>query len=132
MGPDRRIGLGRYGGGAACSRTVDDGVGERPSGVLATLHRHYGSMLRLDGSGATSSSEAAELLGAHEFVARKALEQSRRLGSEKIGRAIMLIAEADLDLRGRTGLPYAAVLQVLVARLSRLSTGTRRTPARHR
>ncbi len=106
--------------------------GSVPLVVLATLHRHYGSMLRLDGSGATSSSEAAELLGAHEFVARKALEQSRRLGSDKIGRAIVLIAEADLDLRGRTGLPDAAVLQVLVARLTRLSTGTRRTPARHR
>jgi DNA polymerase-3 subunit delta len=90
-------------------------------------------MLRLDGLAATSASEAAEILEARsEFVAKKALEQSRRLGSEKIGRAIMLIAEADLDLRGRTGLTDAAVLQVLVARLSRLSPGIRRPPARRR
>ncbi len=106
--------------------------GSVPLVVLATLHRHYGAMLRLDGSAATSASEAAELLGAHEFVAKKALEQSRRLGSERIGRAIMLIADADLDLRGRTGLPDAAVLQVLVARLCRLSPGVRRPPARRR
>jgi DNA polymerase-3 subunit delta len=107
--------------------------GSVPLVVLATLHRHYGSMLRLDGLAATSASEAAEILEARsEFVAKKALEQSRRLGSEKIGRAIMLIAEADLDLRGRTGLTDAAVLQVLVARLSRLSPGIRRPPARRR
>jgi len=106
--------------------------GSAPLVVLATLHRHFGSMLRLDGSGATSSSEAAEILGAHEFVARKALEQSKRLGSEKIARAIMLIADADLDLRGRTGLPDATALQVLVARLSRLTPGPRRPAARHR
>lgn len=106
--------------------------GSVPLVVLANLHRHYGSMLRLDGSDVTSSREAAELLGAHEFVARKALEQSRKLGSEKIADAVMLIAEADLDLRGRTGLPDAAVLQVLVARLSRLSTGSRRPAVRHR
>jgi DNA polymerase-3 subunit delta len=90
-------------------------------------------MLRLDGSGATSPSEAAELMGARsEFVARKTLEQSRRLGSERIGRAIMLLAQADLDLRGRTGLPETAVLQVLVARLSRLGPAVRRSAPRRR
>jgi DNA polymerase III subunit delta len=107
--------------------------GSAPLVVLATLHRHYGSMLRLDGAEVTSPSEAAELLGSRsEFVARKALEQSRRLGSERIGRAIMLIAQADLDLRGRTGLPEMAVLQVLVARLSRLAPAARRPAARRR
>jgi DNA polymerase III subunit delta len=107
--------------------------GSAPLVVLATLHRHYGGMLRLDGSGATSPSEAAELMGARsEFVARKTLEQSRRLGSERIGRAIMLLAQADLDLRGRTGLPETAVLQVLVARLSRLGPAVRRSAPRRR
>lgn len=101
------------------------GTGGVPLVVLATLHRHYGSMLRLDGADVTTPAEAAALMGARsEFVAKKALEQSRRLGSERIGRAITLIADADLDLRGRTALPSDAVLQVLIARLSRL------TPAR--
>jgi DNA polymerase-3 subunit delta len=107
--------------------------GSAPLVVLATLNRHYGAMLRLDGSGATSPSEAAALMGARsEFVAKKALEQSRRLGSERIGRAITILAQADLDLRGRTGLPEMAVLQVLVARLSRLAPAARRPVARRR
>ena len=45
----------------------------------------------------------------------------RRLGSARIARAITLLAEADLDLRGATGLPGEVVLEVLVARLSRLA-----------
>ena len=106
--------------------------GSAPLVVLATLNRHYGSMLRLDGAAVTSPAEAAALLGARsEYTAKKALEQSRRLGSERIGRAIMLLAEADLDLRGRTGLPDSTVLQVLVARLSRLAP-THKRPAQRR
>jgi DNA polymerase III subunit delta len=95
--------------------------------VLAQLHRHYGAMLRLDGAGANSPAEAAEIIGARsEFVAKKALDQSRQLGSEKIKRAVSLLAEADLDLRGRSALPGRSVLQVLVARLSRLHPVSRR------
>jgi DNA polymerase-3 subunit delta len=60
-----------------------------------------------------------------EFVAKKALAQSRKLGGKQIARAITLLAEADLDLRGRTGLPEKAVIQVLVARLSRLRPSAR-------
>lgn len=105
--------------------------GSVPLVVLATLYRHYGSMLRLDGAAVTSPGEAAVLLGARsEYTAKKALEQSRRLGSERIGRAIMLLAQADLDLRGRTGLPEMTVLQVLVARLSRLAPTQKRPPTR--
>jgi len=101
--------------------------------VLATLHRHYERLLRLDGAGATSPSEAAGLLGVRsDFLGKKALEQSARLGSERIGRAITLLAQADLDIRGASGLSDAAVLQVLVARLSRLSPGQRRPVAGRR
>jgi DNA polymerase-3 subunit delta len=42
------------------------------------------------------------------------------LGTAQIARAINLLAQADLDLRGVTALPGELVLQVLVARLSRL------------
>jgi DNA polymerase-3 subunit delta len=83
-------------------------------------------MLRLDGSGVTSAEQAAELLGIKSaFPAKKALAQANRLGSARIARAVELLAEADLDLRGTTGLPGELVVEVLVARLSRLG-GQRR------
>lgn len=94
-----------------------------PLAVLAVLHRHYRAMLRLDGAGATSGEEAAALIGARSvYPAKKALEQGRRLGAARIGRAVTLLADADLDVRGRSALPDEAVLEVLVARLSRLGS----------
>ncbi len=98
------------------------GGGSHPLVVLAILHRHYRQLLRLDGSAATGPEEAAELLGLRSsFPARKALTQSRRLGSARIGRAVKLLADADLAVRGTSGLPEEVVLEVLVARLSRLA-----------
>ncbi len=92
-----------------------------PLAVMTLLHRHYRQMLRLDGSGVTSAEQAAELLGLRSaFPAKKALAQSRRLGTARLARAIDLLAAADLDLRGMTALPGDLVLDVLVARLSRL------------
>ncbi len=104
----------------ALSRMLGAG-GVHPLAVLATLHRHYQAMLRLDGSGVKSAEDAAATIGARSvFPARKALEQARQLGSARIGRAILLLAEADLDLRGRSGIGDTTVLEVLVGRLSRL------------
>lgn len=98
-----------------------------PLAVMATLHRHYAAMLRLDGSGAADERAAAELLGTAPFPARKALRQARRLGPAGVSRAIELLADADLDLRGAKGWPEALVMEVLVARLSRLArAGARR------
>jgi DNA polymerase-3 subunit delta len=92
-----------------------------PLVVMSMLHRHYRQMLRLDGAGATSPEQAAQMLGLRSaFPAKKALAQSRRLGSGRIARAIRLLAHADLDVRGATGLSGELVLEVLVARLSRL------------
>ena len=101
--------------------------GSHPLVVLSILHRHYQAMLRLDGAGVTSGEQAATLLGMRSaFPARKALEQGRRLGPARLGRAVTLLADADLDVRGRSGLPDATVLEVLVGRLSRLG-GVRET-----
>ena len=92
-----------------------------PLVVMSMLHRHYRQLLRLDGSGVTSPEEAAQVLGLRSaYPAKKALAQSRRLGSARTARAVRLLAAADLDLRGATGLSGEAVLDVLVARLSRL------------
>ena len=97
--------------------------GRHPLVLIATLHTHFGRMLRLEGSGATGEVEAAALLGMTKstFPAKKALLQSRRLGYRQISRAVTLLAEADLDLKGRTDWPPELVMEVLVARLARLA-----------
>lgn len=104
---------------SALRRMLDAG-GRQPTEIIGTLHRHYANMMRLDGVVGTDPTEAAQLLGVRSpFVAKKAMEQGRRLGGERIGQAITLLADADLDVKGRTGLPPDLVLEVLVARLSR-------------
>jgi DNA polymerase III subunit delta len=96
--------------------------GQRPPiVVLASLSRHVLGLLRIDGSGARNDAEAADVLGLKPFPARKVLSQARKLGSDKIRRAVKLTAEADLGLRGASEWPAELVLEVLVARLSRLA-----------
>ena len=105
-------------------------AGERhPLQVMATLHAHYARMLRLDGSGARDETEAAGLLGikGSTFPAKKALTQVRRLGTDGVSQAFALLADADLDLRSfRKDWPEHLVMEVLVARLSRLGPRGRR------
>jgi DNA polymerase-3 subunit delta len=100
------------------------GGGERhPLQIMATLHNQYARMLTLDGAPVTGEKDAARLLGmkGSTFPARKALSQARKLGHDRIVRAVDLLAGADLDLRGRKAWPEALVMEVLVARLARLS-----------
>lgn len=113
----------------ALHRLVSAGGRGGPA-VVATLHGHFSSMLRLDGADVSTADDAAALLGVKStFVAKKALERSRALGSERIGQAIMLVAEADLDVKGRTALPPELVLEVLVARLARLTRSRSASPS---
>ena len=88
---------------------------------MASLHSHYERMLKLDGSGVRDEETAAELLGIKSFPAKKALMQTRRLGSEPIAKAIVLLGTADMDLKGNTGLDPRTVIEVLVARLAQVS-----------
>ncbi|HEX2575897.1 MAG TPA: DNA polymerase III subunit delta [Aquihabitans sp.] len=100
--------------------------GERhPLAIMATLQSHYTRMLRLDGAGARGEKEAAQLLGlkGSTFPAKKALNQSRKLGGSGVRRAVRLLAVADVDLRGARAWPGELVVEVLVARLARLSRG---------
>lgn len=90
--------------------------------LIVILHRHFSAMLRLDGSDVTSGEEAAALLGLRSaYPAKKALAQAKKLGSERIAQAIGLIADADLDVKGMSALDHEVLLEVLVARLSRLT-----------
>jgi DNA polymerase-3 subunit delta len=96
------------------------GAGRHPLQITASLHGHYQRMLRLDGSGASSEREAAEILGlkGSTFPARKALEQTRHLGPDRLHELVGLLADADLDLRGAKAWPPELVVEVLVARLA--------------
>ncbi len=91
--------------------------------LTAVLHRRYSNMLRLDGADVGDEKAAAQLLGmkGSTFPAKKAMQQGRKLGTEKLARAIELLAEADLDLRGTKDWPPELVIEVLVARLANLS-----------
>ena len=92
--------------------------GRHPLGVLALLHSHYEKMLRLEGSGLEDEKAVAETLSINAFPAKKILSVSRKLGKNNTFRAIRLIAEADLDLKGKKGWPPELVVEVLVARLA--------------
>ncbi|MFZ9795906.1 MAG: DNA polymerase III subunit delta [Ilumatobacteraceae bacterium] len=92
-----------------------------PFQVMSLLHNHYVKALRLDGSGAADPVQAMALINSRsDFQGRKYLELSRALGSTKVTDAVHLLARADRALRGGTGLENEVVLEVLVARLSRL------------
>lgn len=119
---------------AACRRMLAGG-GRHPLVVHAVLTAHYGRMLRLEGSGARDEAEAAAVLGLSgraSFPAKKALAQSRRLGFSGIARALALLHEADCVLKGQRDIPPELVMEVLVARLTRLapSAGTPRPSRR--
>jgi DNA polymerase-3 subunit delta len=106
--------------------------GRHPLVIMATLHTHFGRMLRLDGADVADEAAAAALLGmsgGSTYPAKKALMQTRKLGHAPIARAIHLLAEADLALKGGVDWPGEVVLEVLVARLSGLVRTTRRPRA---
>jgi len=112
------------------------GAGRHPLQITASLHGHYGRMLRLDGSGAANEAQAAEILGITKgstYPARKALDQVRVLGSERIQAFVVLLAQTDLELRGARAWPSELAVEVLVARLaSRTPNPSNRGASRRR
>lgn len=109
--------------------------GRHPLVILATLHTHFARMLRLDGADVADEAGAAALLGitaGSTYPAKKALLQVRRLGHGPVARAIHLLAEADLALKGALDWPAEVVLEVLVARLSALGRAAGAGAARTR
>ncbi len=95
--------------------------GRHPLAIMSSLQAHVSRWLRLHGSGASTEKEAAEVLGIKPFPARKALDRAQYMGGARIGRAVELLAEADLQLRGAIAWPPEQVLDVLVVRLCRLA-----------
>jgi DNA polymerase III subunit delta len=117
------IDRGDVGSALARLQRMRRGGDRHPLQIMATLHNHYGRILRLDGAPVRGEKEAAQLLGitGSPFPAKKALAQTRKLGHERVVRALDLLSSADLDLRGGKAWPDDLVLEVLVARLAQLS-----------
>jgi DNA polymerase III subunit delta len=91
-----------------------------PLQIMSTLHNHYASLARLDGVKARTEQDAAAATGLKGFPAKKALQNYNRLGGAGTKRALELLAQADLDVRGGKDLDAELVMEVLVARLSKL------------
>jgi DNA polymerase-3 subunit delta len=107
------------------SRMINGGE-RHPLQIMAILHAHYVKLARLDGVDARGEADAARAMGIKPgFPAKKALGNYQRLGGAGVKRAIGLLAAADLDLRGATDLDPDIVMDVLVARLSRLAPARR-------
>lgn len=109
------------------------GAGARhPLEITATLHGHYRRMLRLDGAGIDNEADAAAALGltGSTFPAKKALSQVRRIGHDGVARAITLLSDADLAIKGEIDWPGDLVLEVLVARLARLAPRSAPRPSK--
>jgi DNA polymerase-3 subunit delta len=95
--------------------------GRHPLQIMAILHGHYANLARLDGAGARSEQDAMAATGIKSpYPAKKAMQTAQRLGPAATRRAYELLAQADLDLRGARDLEPELVMEVLVARLSKL------------
>jgi DNA polymerase-3 subunit delta len=105
--------------------------------VVNILQRHYLNMVRLEGSAVRGDEEAGALLGVHKYPAGKLLRVSQLLGAQRVSTAVHWITKADMDLKG--GVSYGGkdlntdlevteltVIEVLVARLARMTQGARR------
>jgi DNA polymerase-3 subunit delta len=117
------IDQGRVADAVSGVQRMVQGGGRHPLQVMVTLQTHVERMVRLDGTGIRDEKEAAARLGmkGSTYPAKKALAQSSALGPERLARATRLLAEADLDLRGRTEQSGQQVLELLVARLAALA-----------
>ena len=119
------------------ARRMLDSKGRAGLQIVNMLQRHYLRMARLEGSGVRGGDDAAALLGIRSFPATKSLQMSQRLGSERIATAVHWVANADVALKG--GVSYGGrdlntdmdvteltVIEVLVARLAKMTQGARR------
>jgi DNA polymerase-3 subunit delta len=105
------------------------GPGDRhPLVILSILQRHFGNMLRVQSPGINNDTKAAAALGIASgrstFPAHKALQAARRLGQKRVGDITVLLADAELDIKGKTGLDSELVTEILVARLCRISAAS--------
>lgn len=102
-----------------------------PLQVMSLLHGHYTKLMKLDGPDVRTTQDAMSLIGSKsDFQAKKYLSTYQRMGSRNISAAVQLLARADIDLRGGKDLEEELIMEILVARLSRLGGGAQRVTSR--
>jgi DNA polymerase-3 subunit delta len=110
-----------------------------PLQVLGILNSRYRTLARLDTDAVVTVDDAHEVLESNKknrgrskstYPAKKALEATRALGPDGFGRAFGELHRADVGIKGATGLPEDAVLEIAVARLANLHRGGGRSRAR--
>jgi len=87
--------------------------------LLAAIDNHLSRAARLQGSDVRSGDDAAAILKIHAYPAKKSLNLARQLDLESLAHALSLVVQADLDLKGQSGLDERVVIEILVARLTR-------------
>lgn len=110
----------------ATLRRMIESEGRVPVQVVGIFQRHYLRLSQLHNSGAATTNAVMGLLGIKEYPAKKLLGTFNALGSDRVAQAVHLVAQADIDLKGATALDPEITLEILVARLSRLSAASRR------
>ena len=93
--------------------------------LTASFDNRFSQVARLDGADVRSSDDVVAVLGGSPFVAKKLFTLSSRLSHEAVVRALDLIGEADLALKGGSGLDERLIVEVLVARLAHLCASGR-------
>jgi DNA polymerase-3 subunit delta len=102
-----------------------------PLVIMAMLVSHYQRFLRLDDPAIVTKEQAADVLGMRSPAgARFALDAARKLGSDGLREAMGLLARAEIDLRGNSGVDERTVMEVLVARLAHLHRRNQRGSTR--
>jgi DNA polymerase-3 subunit delta len=102
-----------------------------PLQVLGILAGRYRKLARLDTDTVNTVDDAHRIWGGKSsYPAKKALEATRALGPDGFARAFAELHTADIGIKGATGLPEGAVLEITVARLAHLHGGGGRSAAR--
>ncbi len=106
-------------------RRMVESEGRVPIQIVGIFQRHYVRLSQLVNSGAVTTKAVMGLLGLKEYPAKKLLSTYNALGSDRVAHALHLVAQADVDLKGATALDPEVVLEILTARLARLSASGR-------
>jgi len=94
---------------------------KHPVQILSYLSNHYQLLFKAHRIPSLDAEFVRKVLGLkHSFQARQIMENAQRLTFNDISRMSYLLFQADLDLKGKSGLSAELTLEILVARLCQI------------